>query len=173
MVIYPLSIVIRGRDEAGIVKALSRFSCDKDSDVKNFLVQKSISHEKENLTRTYLCFDKIDGLTDLVGFYSIAVKPFFFNQEISKRKRRIVAHSPSDFVPAFLIGQLARSDKAPKGIGAFLLNSAIASIKVAQRHVGGVFVYLDCKEELVPYYMGHGFKELQFQNGYHQLYLHI
>ena len=76
-----------------------------------------------------------------------------------------------NFVPAFLIGQLAKRTSASHGFGRELLMQAIIHIRQAIQIVGGRLIYLDCKDELVSYYEQNGFKLLQKQKDLNQMYL--
>ena len=78
-----------------------------------------------------------------------------------KRQKQKIAGKSDDQVPAYLVGQLARSDVAPKGTGAMLLELAVEYIKTAQTYVGGRLVYLDCKDNLLAYYESKGFRFIQ------------
>ncbi len=64
----------------------------------------------------------------------------------------------SGVAQAYLLGQLSRSSKAPKGFGEELIKVAFAELEVAKRKVGCRMLRLDCHDELIPYYEGLGFK---------------
>ena len=63
--------------------------------------------------------------------------------------------------PAYLIGQLARSEKSSKGSGVQILTTALEYISEASDIVGGRLIYLDCVPDKEQYYKDNGFKILQ------------
>ena len=166
-------------DEASIIEALSSFTCKRDADVQNFLRESAIPFEQQQWTVSFLLFNDEEAANrrlKLDGYFSLALKVFYFDDSVSKRKRRKMSGYADDQVPAYLIGKLARSDDAPKGTGAILLNHAIEYIKNAQSFVGGKLVYLDCKDELLAYYESKGFLPIQKnpdRNDLNQLYVVI
>lgn len=164
--VLPLRQIIENQsiDKASVTEALSSFSCTKDADVQKFLKDFAILFEQNQQTATFLLFNddaSKNNRLQIDGYFSLALKVFYFEDAISNRTRRKLSGKADDQVPAYLIGQLARSDNAPKGTGAKLLNLAIQYIKNAQTYVGGRLVYLDCKDELVPYYESKGFQFIQ------------
>lgn len=158
--VIPLKAILESDiDEALLRKALSRFKCEKDFDVQNFLQINAIPFEKDNQASTYLSIDDKSG--KIKGYFSLALKAFKFSSSIPKRRRKTISGKSDETIPAYLIGQLARDDSTEKGVGKELLQQAIQLIKNAQYYVGGKLVYLDCKDCMIKYYERHGFKFLQ------------
>lgn len=60
--VIPLKAILESDiDEALLRKALSRFKCEKDFDVQNFLQINAIPFEKDNQAATYLSIDDKSG----------------------------------------------------------------------------------------------------------------
>ena len=57
----------------------------------------------------------------------------------------------------YLLGQLARSDDSEPGLGSSLLEDALDTINWAYLAVGCRVVRVDCTDDLVNYYIKHGF----------------
>ena len=164
-------------DKTSVEEVLSTFeavaSPSKD-DVESFLKEKAFDMENTGQSVTYLilndaCYREDKFIID--GYFTLAIKAFEFRDGLSRNARRRLTGKSDDFVPAFLIGQLARSAAAPRGFGKDMLMQAIAHIRQAIQIVGGRLIYLDCKDKLVPYYESNGFKLLQKQNDLNQMYL--
>ncbi len=156
---------------------LSTFECTRDDDVKNFLINDSIAFERTGEARTFLILDDTEwdkGRVKINGYFSLALKVVNFANTSDKNITKEIFGKNKRMIPAYLIGQLAKSDTMEKGIGKEFFNKAITNIKIANTQVGGKFVYLDCKKILQLYYENLGFK--YFQNGKNdliQMYLTI
>lgn len=162
--LFSLKGLLEVINEASIKEALFNFKCTKNADVQNFLRYEAVEMEKKFQTGTYLIADdeKLkDNIFEITGYFSIALKVFKFENTLSKRARKRLSGKSDDYVPAFLIGQLAKCDNASKGTGAEYLKMAISKIKEIQYLIGGCLVYLDCKDDLVTYYENQGFKCIQ------------
>lgn len=166
-------------DKASVKEVLSSFvavnSPSKD-DVESFLKNKAIDMEEKGQSVTYLMLNDEKLKKDeyvIDGYFTLAIKAFEFCGDLSKKGRKRISGKSDDFVPAFLIGQLAKSTSAGHGAGKELLSQAIAYINNAIQIVGGRLIYLDCKDALISYYIKHGFSLLQKQNDLNQMYLVI
>ncbi len=65
---------------------------------------------------------------------------------------------PSGVAQAYLLGQLVRSKASPKGFGELLIDFAMKKVKEAKSIVGCRILRIDCSDDLVGYYKGHGFR---------------
>lgn len=74
--------------------------------------------------------------------------------------RRLSHHSDNNVAQCYLLGQLGKADYSYKGMGADLLEDAVAIVKQANELVGCRVIRLDCMDELIPYYEQHGFTYL-------------
>lgn len=153
-------------DEASLKEALSTFVCvnpteDASKDVMRFLREDAIPMERAGLTRTYLVIDDehwARGLLQINGYFSVALKVLYFGEKVGHDFRaEICGDSKKKNCPAYLIGQLARSEKAPVGSGGSYLKTALNYISNASDLVGGRLIYLDCTKSKEKYYAKHGF----------------
>ncbi|MDE8314221.1 hypothetical protein PT169_03650 [Erysipelothrix rhusiopathiae] len=85
------------------------------NDVEKFIKEKIKIYDKNGISRSYLIFAKANSKHThkliLVGYYSIAFKPFEFSSDVSRAsKKRIAGHHTfmKGPLPAILIGQLGK-----------------------------------------------------------------
>ncbi len=179
MVLALKEIIESLNDKASVEEVLSRFNAVESSskaEVEDFLHHDAYRMELDGQSVTYLITNDeamSRGDTVIDGYFTIAVKTFQFSGDISKRTRRKLSGKKDSYVPAYLIGQLAKGVSAGKGDGKAYLQTAIGYIKAAINIVGGRLVYLDCNDELVEYYEKNEFKFLQKneESGLNQMYL--
>lgn len=163
-------------DKTSVEEVLSTFkavSSPSKDDVESFLKNKAFDMENKGQSVTYLMLNdkKLKENKFVIdGYFTLAIKAFEFCDNLSKNGRRRISGKSDNFVPAFLIGQLAKSTSASHGFGRELLMQAIIHIRQAIQIVGGRLIYLDCKDELVSYYEQNGFKLLQKQKDLNQMY---
>jgi hypothetical protein len=141
---------------------------------------KAIALEKANMAKTYLLYDseytERTGCLFILGYFTVAIKNFVFEQVLSKGKRKRLLGMTSvetDNVPGYLIGQLAKNSDMIFHCEAInlhiLLKEAIKRIVSAQQHVGGRFVFLDCKKDNLKVhemYLQEGFADYQDITGH-------
>ena len=142
-----------------VYSILQSFRSVYDSATESFLKEKAVDMEIRDLSRTYLAFSKED--ESILGYITISIKCMRVPDEnllSGKTKKGMNIDSRTNIVQSFLIGQLSRSVNAPKGLGGDLLDIAFDKLNQAKRIVGCRIVRLDCHDELIPYYMSHGFK---------------
>lgn len=170
-VVVPLGEIIdRGYDGSKIENAFKKFSCQREEDLENFLVQKAITYEKTDYGKTYLCVDKEkldEGEFVILAYFSIAQRAVDISGLSNKRKRKVLGNYPGrdsiKSVPAFLIGQLGRSDDCSSDdlSGQQILNECYHAISLAARIVGGKLLILECREHMfAKFYEKQGFKKL-------------
>ncbi|MBR5501215.1 MAG: hypothetical protein IKV74_06790 [Clostridia bacterium] len=166
-------------DEASLIEALSVFECEQNNessmDVCDFLRHKAVQAEREGTTRTYLIVNDEQwskGVLQLDGYFSIALKTLHFSKTDPSVLEEIFGDPKKNNCPAFLIGQLARSQTAPKGVGGFYLEIAMSYIANVSDIIGGRFVYLDCEPEMQSYYEKYGFSFLQNKRGQHYIQMY-
>lgn len=168
-------------DKDSVEAVLSTFNAVNSTskeEVENFLRKNAYRMELDGQSATYLIINdeaQEKGYRVIDGYFTIAIKTLHFDDKISNNKRRKMTGKTDDFVPAYLIGQLAKSDSAPKGAGKSYLDIAISYIKTAAQIVGGRLIYLDCDDNLVGYYERNQFTFLQKdeEKGLNQMYLVI
>lgn len=150
---------------------LSNFECRKNSDVEDFIRNKAIEFDKRGFAKTYLIFfNDSNGGIRLVGYFSLANKPFYINSSglTSNMKRKINTYGTYDvalkkyIVPAILIGQFAKNHHCRYNTlisGDELMKMAIQKVVDIQDQIGGHFVYVECEKEekVIKFYESHGF----------------
>ncbi len=160
-------------DEASFREASSLFRCAdpeeaSSQDVMRFLTEDAVDMERRGTTRTYLILNDdrwAEGEVLIEGYFSIALKVLFFSKDIDAGLLEETFGNPKQVnCPAYLIGQLARSETAKKGSGREYLRLALQYIAEASDIVGGRFVYLDCLPEKQGYYEKEGFCFLQHKH---------
>lgn len=169
-VVVPLGEIIGKYDNKKIEDAFKKFSCQREEDLENFLIRKAITYEKSDFGKTYLCVDKEmlgKGKFIVLAYFALAQRSVDISDLSNKKKRRVLGDYPGrdkiKTVPAFLIGQLGRSDDCPKeGLsGQQILNECYHAISLAARIVGGKLVVLECREHMFEkFYKNQGFKKL-------------
>lgn len=153
-----------------IEDAFKKFSCQRETDLENFLVKKSILYERANYGKTYLIIDdkKLqEGEFIVVAYFTIAQTSICISDLSKKRKRKALGEYPGrdnvNSVPAYLIGQIGRSDNYTNVdlSGQELLNECYHSISMASMIVGGNLVVLECRECMLgKFYESQGFRKL-------------
>ena len=172
----------KGYEEEKIECAFKRFSCHREEDLENFLVQKAITYEKTDYGRTYLLIDKKsieNGTFFVLAYFTIALRSIDISELSKKKKRKILGDYPGrdrvNSIPAFLIGQLGRGDDcAPNELcGEQILKECYHAISMAARIVGGKLLVLECREHMFEkFYEGQGFTKFynELNAGLYTLY---
>jgi len=142
--------------EDTVKKTLKDYSAVLESDTEHFLHDKAIEMEKRALARTYLAMDEDD---DIIGHVTIGIKCLKIENtdEIDRKTaHRMNIDERNMVAQCYLLGQLSRSAKAPKGFGKMLLEVAFGELRVAKEKVGCRTLRLDCHDEPIPYYENTG-----------------
>ena len=151
-------------------QVLSTFSCKKNVDVENFLLNQAVDFTKTNQSVTYIVLTAKSGL--MVGYFTITVKPISvngagFSNTVKRKIARVSEQDPVNgtySLAAYLIAQLGKnfSNGANEMItGEQLLGLAIEKIKELQYMAGGMVVFLEAEneEKLLDFYeKQNGFK---------------
>lgn len=170
-----------------IETAFKEFSCRRETDLEDFLVDKAILYEKTNYGKTYLFIDSVQlkekNKFSIIAYYTIAQRSLDISQLSKKKRRKILGEYPGrdslNSVPTYLVGQLGRSDNysSEKLDGKQILNECYNSISTAARVVGGNIIVLECREKMFgKFYENQGFKKLNLElneNGLYTLYKKI
>ena len=163
-------------EQEELATMLSNFSCCKDPDIENYLLNRAIDFEQLQKSRTYLIMDEeqlIDdslSLNDLIiyGYYSLALKVLSVPDSFSNNQRRRLdgfnakySGQPISDFPCYLIGQLARNSKVSKEVlsGREILRMAYSVILEAVEAVGGRIIMVECHddEKLISFYEDNDF----------------
>lgn len=168
--IIPLGEMLKEYDEHLIEDTFKKFSCQREVDLENFLIQKAIPYEKTNFGKTYLFvdMDKLEnGELVVVAYFTIAQKAVDISKLSKGKKRKMLGEYPGrDFlnsIPTYLIGQLGRCDdyNGDSLSGQQILNECYHAISIAASVVGGNLVVLECRECMFDkVYVNKGFKKL-------------
>ncbi|MEW5747561.1 MAG: hypothetical protein AB1793_02065 [Candidatus Thermoplasmatota archaeon] len=157
---------MREAKKSSISQILKEFKCERDLDVQKFLRKNAIKYEESNRTRTYLLIEKEDpkGLR-VVGYFSLALGTLRFGENIDGTTRKQLTGSSSrENAPCYLLGQLGKDDSCGnETLGPMLIQRALNIIQLAQDHIGGCFVMVDCRDEdrLCAFYYRNGFSRIQ------------
>lgn len=162
--------MLKEYDEHLIENTFRKFSCQREIDLENFLIQKSIPYEKTNFGKTYLFvdMDKLEnGDLVVVAYFTIAQKAVDISRLSKNKKRKMLGEYPGrdslNSIPTYLIGQLGRCDNYSSDdlSGQQILNECYHAISIAASVVGGNLVILECRESMFDkVYEGKGFKKL-------------
>ncbi len=156
--VLDLTYLLNEFDEEKTLALLKTFRCERDADREDFLHNTAIMMEKKSISRTYLALS--DGV--ILGYFSIGLKcmrapaerPYnisntFFNKMNIDRDTGVAQ--------SYLLGQLGRDDRSPKGLGKYLIKESLMRLDQARRIVGCRVVRVDCIDELIAYYESNGF----------------
>lgn len=151
-------------------RAFQKFSCQREIDLENFLQDKAILYEKTGLGKTFLLLDSEELMSKnfvVAAYFTIAQKAIDISQISNKKRRKMLGAYPGrdtlKSIPAYLIGQLGRSDSYTSNqlSGETILNECYSAISMAARIVGGNLIVLECREYMFSsVYEKLGFKKL-------------
>ena len=157
-----------GYKEENIVEVFKKFSCQRETDLEDFLVNKAIPYERANIGKTFLFIDSEKLMNDdmeVIAYYTIAQKALDISGMKGKRRRKILGNYPGrdklSSMSAYLIGQLGRSDNYSTDdiSGQQILHECYCSISIAARVVGGEVIVLECREQMYSkFYEKQGYK---------------
>jgi len=156
----------QGTEQENIINSFKKFSCQKEKDLENFLVNKAIEWENIDYGRTYLM---IDGERDrIAGFFTISLKSVDLGNLPGKRRRKLLKSTPGrdglKSYPAFLIGQIGRCDKYSSEDlpGKIILSECYSAFKNVHNIIGGNIIVLQCREYMYEkFYKEHEFAKLE------------
>lgn len=162
MKVLSLSELLEIFGEDRISKTLSKFSVSRDKDVQNFIRNLSIPYEKSGNARTFI-FQTEEGIS--LGFISLALSTVQITSSISatlQKKIRGFGKSSAEYIPCYLIGQIARFDNHSHNEfpGELMFEAISTMIDSSKSQFGGRIVSIDCKDSLIEYYKHFGFQVL-------------
>lgn len=169
--VISLGMLLNGEfDISKIEESFKKFSCQREVDLENFLLQKAIPYERTNFGKTNLLIDldELDkGNFSIMAYYTIAQRAVDISKLPAKKKRKVLGEYPGrdslNAIPAYLIGQLGRNDAytTEELSGEQILNECYNSISNAAQVVGGNLVVLECREPMFErVYASKGFLKL-------------
>ena len=156
--------------EAVLSSTLSSFAVPLNSEVEDFIRKKALQATKLKSSISYLVID--EDLADVVGYFTLLVKPFTIQAaSLSSKNRRLIARFAEENTEAgdytasvYLIAQIGKNYaiEAPLQIsGGALLNMALDKLRAAQDLVGGKLVLVEREADrakLLEFYNANGFK---------------
>ncbi|WP_377890418.1 hypothetical protein [Alkalihalobacillus sp. R86527] len=150
-------------EEETLCNYLSRFSTCQNKDVESFLHNKAIYNEKRAFTRTSLIVHPSN--KDIVGYFTLLIKPFHFSTDVSKSTRRkLTGDKNASTFNTILIGQLGRNDQY-KGIvkGKEILQFALENCERIYDLSALQIVCVEYQEnkELIEFYQSNEFTIIQ------------
>jgi hypothetical protein len=158
-------LLLSGYPQELLEKKLREFSCERDPDVESFIKTKAFDYERSGYSRTYLyeCFNDLDGKSEIVAYFTVAMTSVSFTEISKNRKAKVLGGFPGrtslDHFAGLLIAQLARCDKYDGMFisGQRLIEDAEDVIEQGRQYLGGKIIYLDCKEPLISFYERNGY----------------
>ncbi|MBO5033045.1 MAG: hypothetical protein J6D08_14440 [Lachnospiraceae bacterium] len=170
----------QGFDIDIIEKAFKKFSCQRETDLENFLVNKAITYENTEFGKTYLLVDDDllkNGDFSVAAYFTIAHTAVDISGLSKKKKRVALGNYPGrdnlNLVSSYLIGQLGRNDAYTTDDlpGELILDECYHAISVAARAIGGKLLVLECREHMYEkFYENQGFKKLYDELNSENLY---
>lgn len=156
--------------EAVLSSTLSSFAAPLNSEVEDFIRKKALQATKLKSSISYLVID--EDLADVVGYFTLLVKPFTIQAaSLSSKNRRLIARFAEENTEAgdytasvYLIAQIGKNYAIEEPLqisGGDLLNMALDKLRAAQDLVGGKLVLVEREADrakLLEFYNANGFK---------------
>jgi len=152
---YRLNKLMNELNKDELSSMLSEFRCSRNKDSEYFLKKIALKHEAKDISRTYLI---IDDEMKIRGYYTLALKCLGLQDPDLDPSVIDSMNLKDGIAQAYLIGQLARSDGAEKGLGRKMIAAALERFSEGKEMFGCRMVRLDCKDELIGYYESFGFQ---------------
>lgn len=171
MRIHSLNDVIKIKGDSfkngDIETLLHSFSCKNNRNVENFIRYKAINNELNDFTKTYLV---LNDDYNLIGYFSITVKTFNFDESISKSVRQeITRNKHNESFNSILIAQLGKNDNYKNEItGSQLLGYALDVCLKVYGIIGLRIASVEYEQSdfLMNFYTQNGFRFLQGNDKY-------
>jgi len=151
----PLNELLSAYPEELVSCKLSGFSCEKDKDVESFLKEKAIVQEKKHISRTYLVYS-VDQF-EIMAYFTLAISNMDASGLQCSKGMEHKMNINRGSAQCYLLGELGKCDKAPKGLGKFAMDQAMDRILAANLNVGCRLLRVECKDALATYYEDNGF----------------
>lgn len=149
------------------------FSCNKNHDVQNFLLNpnKAIRFEKSFKARTYFILNNESSNGEILAYFTVSFKGVTVSEHHKLSKsvmKKLNLNERNNNVQTYLIGQIAKNEKVLAN--PIILNDILIEtnsiIVEAQNLVGGRVIILECEnqEKLIQLYKNNGFQPLDTIN---------
>ena len=156
--------------EAVLSSTLSSFAVPLNSEVEDFIRKKALQATKLKSSISYLVID--EDLADVIGYFTLLVKPFTIQaMRLSSKNRRLIARfseentETGDYTASvYLIAQIGKNYAIEESLqisGGDLLSMALDKLRAAQDLVGGKLVLVEREADrakLLEFYNANGFK---------------
>ena len=156
--------------EAALSSTLSGFAVPLNTEVEDFIRNKALQATKLKSSISYLVVD--EELADVLGYFTLLVKPFTIqSKQLSSKNRRLIARfseentETGDYTASvYLIAQIGKNYSIQEELqisGNDLLNLALDKLRAAQNLIGGKLVLVEReadREKLLKFYNDNGFK---------------
>jgi hypothetical protein len=138
---------------------LESFVCERGPDLVSFLMDRAVAFDRSGCGRTYVLLrdeEDEESAPQVLGYYTLAMGSAQLPADLQPDADGL----PSKF-PVALICQLARDDRADRGIGVWLLADAFRRILRVRQEIGCVGIALHAQNEgLEQYYQNAGFQPI-------------
>ena len=156
--------------EEALSSTLSGFAVPMNAEVEDFIRNKALQATKLKSSISYLVVD--EDLADVLGYFTLLVKPFTIqSKQLSSKNRRLIARfseenaETGDYTASvYLIAQIGKNYSIQEELqmsGNDLLNLALDKLRAAQDLIGGKLVLVEReadREKLLKFYCDNGFK---------------
>lgn len=156
--------------EATLSSTLSVFAVPMNVEVEEFIRTKALQATKLKSSMSYLVVD--EDLSDVVGYFTVMVKPFTIKAAgLSSRNRRLIARvseenmETGDYTASvYLIAQIGKNyalERRSHISGSDLLELALDKLRTTQDLIGGKLVLVEReadRDNLLRFYSSNGFK---------------
>ena len=156
--------------EAALSSTLSGFAVPLNTEVEDFIRNKALQATKLKSSISYWVVD--EDLADVLGYFTLLVKPFTIqSKQLSSKNRRLIARiseentETGDYTASvYLIAQIGKNYSIQEELqisGNDLLNLALDKLRAAQNLIGGKLVLVEReadREKLLKFYNDNGFK---------------
>ena len=147
-------------------KMRTSFSCERNREIEYFIQTECSKYEKADNTRNYFIIDK--PRLEISAFFTLSLHSLILDElfsDLSPSAMEMIrgyGRRSARSVGCYLIGQLARNDRAQKSdiTGSEMLSAVKAILADVKNSVGGRFTAVDCADVLIPFYMNNGFVHL-------------
>lgn len=145
-------------------RVLSHFTCHQNIDIIHFLTEKAVDYERHHISRTFFF---VNEQGDWLGFFVLSLRVLDMRDWDKKVKKQFLCSGKSpnnvQFIPTYLIAQLARNDHFSNEInGRIMMNAVLKQLDETRRILGGKIVWLDSvnHEKVIQFYEQFGFRKV-------------
>ncbi|MBP3200071.1 MAG: GNAT family acetyltransferase [Lachnospiraceae bacterium] len=153
---------------------VSKFKCEKNNEIEEFIHKDAIDFAKRKISVTHLV---LDNEANMLGYFTLTHKPIRVPADLltNTTKKKIERFTKLDEatntydVSAFLIAQFGKNTSLPQAItGNEMMNMALSVLSKVQREIGGGIVFLECEDndKLLEFYENENNRFIIYGNRY-------